>query len=70
MIQHPQKARMLFNLYPFQEKVLKLFQNNLFFSSRERYAMSFLVHVYLVQINLQERKNFKYKSKSWRQSMG
>ena len=25
MIQHPQKGRMLFNLYPFQESVLKVF---------------------------------------------
>jgi len=30
MIQHPQRGRMLFNLYPFQEKVLRLFQNNKF----------------------------------------
>jgi hypothetical protein len=28
MIQHPQKGRLLFNLYPFQEKVLRLFQKN------------------------------------------
>ena len=27
-IQHPQRGRIQFNLYPFQEKVLKLFQNN------------------------------------------
>lgn len=28
MIQHPQRGRQFFNLYPFQEKVLKLFQAN------------------------------------------
>ena len=28
MIQHPQRGRMLFDLYPFQEKVLKLFQKH------------------------------------------
>jgi hypothetical protein len=28
MIQHPQKSRMYFSLYPFQEKVLKLFQKH------------------------------------------
>ena len=28
MIQHPQKGRQFFNLYPFQEKVLKLFQKH------------------------------------------
>ncbi|NDA79423.1 MAG: terminase, partial [Actinobacteria bacterium] len=28
MIQHPQKGRQYFNLYPFQEKVLKLFQKH------------------------------------------
>jgi len=28
MIQHPQSGRQLFNLYPFQEKVLKLFQKH------------------------------------------
>lgn len=28
MIQHPQRGRQLFNLYPFQEKVLKLFQKH------------------------------------------
>ena len=28
MIQHPQRGRQFFNLYPFQEKVLKLFQKN------------------------------------------
>ena len=27
-IQHPKRGRILFNLYPFQEKVLKLFQEN------------------------------------------
>ena len=27
-IQHPQRGRIQFNLYPFQEKVLTLFQNN------------------------------------------
>ena len=27
-IQHPQRGRILFNLYPFQEKVLKLFQKH------------------------------------------
>ena len=27
-IQHPQRGRIQFNLYPFQEKVLKFFQNN------------------------------------------
>ena len=27
-IQHPQRGRIQFNLYPFQEKVLKLFQNH------------------------------------------
>ena len=26
-IQHPQRGRIQFNLYPFQEKVLNLFQN-------------------------------------------
>ena len=28
MIQHPTKGRMLFDLYPFQEKVMKLFQKH------------------------------------------
>lgn len=28
LIQHPQRGRQVFNLYPFQEKVLKLFQKN------------------------------------------
>jgi hypothetical protein len=28
MIQHPQRGRQLFDLYPFQEKVLRLFQKN------------------------------------------
>ena len=28
LIQHPQKGRQIFNLYPFQEKVLKLLQKN------------------------------------------
>ena len=28
MIQHPQRGRMLFDLYPFQEKVLTLFQKH------------------------------------------
>ena len=28
MIQHPQRGRQFFNLYPFQEKVLRLFQKN------------------------------------------
>jgi hypothetical protein len=28
MIQHPQRGRMLFNLYPFQEKVLKIFEKD------------------------------------------
>ena len=28
MIQHPKRGRQMFDLYPFQEKVLKLFQNN------------------------------------------
>lgn len=28
MIQHPQRGRQMFDLYPFQEKVLKLFQNH------------------------------------------
>ena len=28
MIQHPQRGRIPFHLYPFQEKVLKLFQEN------------------------------------------
>ena len=28
MIQHPQRGRINFHLYPFQEKVLKLFQDN------------------------------------------
>ena len=27
-IQHPQRGRILFNLYPFQEKVLSLFKDN------------------------------------------
>ena len=27
-IQHPQRGRIQFNLYPFQEKVLTLFQEN------------------------------------------
>ena len=27
-IQHPQRGRIQFNLFPFQEKVLKLFQDN------------------------------------------
>jgi len=28
MIQHPQRGRQMFDLYPFQEKVLRLFQKN------------------------------------------
>ena len=28
MIQHPQRGRINFHLYPFQEKVLKLFEDN------------------------------------------
>ena len=28
MIQHPQRGRIPFSLYPFQEKVLQLFQEN------------------------------------------
>ena len=28
MIQHPQRGRQMFDLYPFQEKVLKLFQKH------------------------------------------
>ena len=28
MIQHPQRGRIQFHLYPFQEKVLKLFEDN------------------------------------------
>jgi len=28
MIQHPQRGRISFHLYPFQEKVLKLFEDN------------------------------------------
>ena len=27
-IQHPQRGRIQFNLFPFQEKVLKLFRDN------------------------------------------
>jgi hypothetical protein len=27
-IQHPQRGRVLFNLYPFQEKTLRLFRDN------------------------------------------
>ena len=27
-IQHPQRGRILFHLFPFQEKVLRLFQDN------------------------------------------
>jgi hypothetical protein len=32
-IQHPQRGRVLFNLYPFQDKVLNLFKENPLFNN-------------------------------------
>jgi len=60
MIQHPQRGRMLFNLYPFQEKVLKLFQNNRFdiINKSRQLGISTLVSAYSLWIMLfQKDKN-------------
>ena len=54
MIQHPQKGRMLFNLYPFQEKVLRLFQNNRFsiINKSRQLGISTLVSAYSLWLML------------------
>jgi hypothetical protein len=60
MIQHPQRGRMLFNLYPFQEKVLKLFQNNRFdiINKSRQLGISTLVSAYSLWLMLfQKDKN-------------
>ena len=60
MIQHPQKGRMLFNLYPFQEKVLRLFQNNKFsvINKSRQLGISTLVSAYSLWLMLfQKDKN-------------
>lgn len=48
MIQHPQRGRQLFNLYPFQEKVLRLFQKNDFsiINKSRQLGISTLVSAY------------------------
>jgi hypothetical protein len=60
MIQHPQRGRMLFNLYPFQEKVLRLFQNNKFsvINKSRQLGISTLVSAYSLWLMLfQKDKN-------------
>lgn len=54
MIQHPQRGRMLFNLYPFQEKVLRLFQNNRFsvINKSRQLGISTLVSAYSLWLML------------------
>lgn len=48
LIQHPQKGRQVFNLYPFQEKVLRLFQKNDFaiINKSRQLGISTLVSAY------------------------
>lgn len=48
LIQHPQKGRQLFNLYPFQEKVLRLLQKNDFaiINKSRQLGISTLVSAY------------------------
>jgi phage FluMu gp28-like protein len=48
MIQHPQKGRMLFNLYPFQESVLKVFtgDKNVIINKSRQLGISTLVSAY------------------------
>jgi hypothetical protein len=60
MIQHPQRGRMLFNLYPFQEKVLRLFQDNKFsvINKSRQLGISTLVSAYSLWLMLfQKDKN-------------
>ena len=48
MIQHPQKGRMLFNLYPFQESMLKVFtgDQNVIINKSRQLGISTLVSAY------------------------
>lgn len=57
MIQHPQRGRQLFNLYPFQEKVLKLFQKNDFtvINKSRQLGISTLVSAYSLWMMLFKR---------------
>jgi hypothetical protein len=57
MIQHPQRGRMLFNLYPFQEKVLRLFQANRFsvINKSRQLGISTLVSAYSLWLMLFHR---------------
>jgi hypothetical protein len=57
MIQHPQRGRMLFNLYPFQEKVLRLFQANKFtvINKSRQLGISTLVSAYSLWLMLFQR---------------
>jgi len=57
MIQHPQKGRILFNLYPFQEKVLKLYQkpDSLIINKSRQLGISTLVSAYSLWLMLFNR---------------
>ena len=52
MIQHPQRGRMLFDLYPFQEKVLTLFQKypESIINKSRQFGISTLVSAYFQKI--------------------
>jgi hypothetical protein len=56
-IQHPTKGRMLFNLYDFQEKVLKLYQNNEYciINKSRQLGISTLVSAYSLWLMLFQR---------------
>jgi len=53
-IQHPQRGRMLFNLYPFQEKILRQFQkgNYLIINKSRQLGISTLVSAYSLWLML------------------
>jgi hypothetical protein len=54
MIQHPQRGRILFNLYPFQEKVLRLYQlpDSVIINKSRQLGISTLVSAYALWLML------------------
>ena len=59
MIQHPQRGRQLFDLYPFQEKVLRLFQKypDSIINKSRQLGISTLVSAYSLWLMLFQRDN-------------
>ena len=63
-IQHPQRGRIQFGLYPFQEKVLSIFKNNSYCITNKsrQLGISTLVSAYSLWLMLfnKDKKNLKW----------